>query len=86
MDRNMQNFMATSVNLFSITNAFFTVIVMYFIYLYSAAQTGAGWGTLHFAAKIFLIISLIIVGLFVLLLALFLLAAFIFWLGILFRR
>jgi len=82
----MNNFMATSVNMFSITNAFFSVIVMYFIYLYSGTQTAAGWSTLHLAAKIFLIVSLVIVGIFVLLLLLFLLAAFVFWLGIVFRR
>ena len=60
-------FMNYSLNVFSIANAFFSIIVMYFIYLFASEKTGAGWGFLALIAKIYLIISVAILCLFVLL-------------------
>ncbi len=60
-------FMNYSLNVFSIANAFFSIIVMYFIYLYSSSQAGSGWAFLALLAKIYLIIAVAILCLFVLL-------------------
>ena len=60
-------FMNYSMNVFSIANAFFSIIVMYFIYLFAAGQTGTGWAFLALLAKIYLIITVAILCLFVLL-------------------
>lgn len=86
-DEDTRNrFMSNSNSVFSITNTIFGMIVMYFIFLYSATQTGKGWGFLNFISKWYLIVMLVIFGLFVLAIIVFMLSALFVWLGFFMHR
>ncbi len=84
MDAN--KFMNTSVNIFSITNTFFSLIVMYFIFLFSSQQTGKGWDFLAFISKWYLIIVVGLLGIFIILMIVFALVSLAMWMGFLMQR
>lgn len=66
---------------FNITNTVFSLFVVYFIYLFSSEKTGAGWSILAIASKVYLIIVIGGILLFMLLFLASSLAAFSLWLS-----
>ncbi|HLD88981.1 MAG TPA: hypothetical protein VI894_02120 [Candidatus Nanoarchaeia archaeon] len=83
---NANRLMSNSVNIFSITNTFFSLIVIYFIFLFSSQQAGRGWDFLAFISKWYLIIVVGLLGLFIMLMMVFALVSLAMWMGFLMQR
>ncbi len=81
----------TATSVFNITTTLFSLVVMYFIYLYSNEKIAAGivnmgWETLRFVSKWYLIIVIGIFALFVIIALVMMLVSFLIWMGFFLRR
>lgn len=77
------SFINTTSSIFNVTNSMFSLIVVYFIYLFANEK---GWGFLSFVSRLYLII---IVGFFIILflvIATAILFSISTWLSLIFRR
>ncbi|OIO65575.1 hypothetical protein AUJ68_02730 [Candidatus Woesearchaeota archaeon CG1_02_57_44] len=72
--------------MFNITNTLFSLVVIYFIYLFSQQQVGPGWHLLGIAALVYLILVLAGFFLFILLFTVSSLASMGLWLAWMGRR
>ena len=84
------SFLNTATSVFNITTTLFSIIVLYFIYLFSvekiAAGASEGWSLINFFSKWYLYIVIGIFALFVIIAAIMLVVSFIFWMGFFMRR
>ncbi len=80
------NMFSTSMNVLNVTNAFFSIIVMYFIYLFAAEKSTPAWHFLGTIAKIYLIVIVGIFALFILFIIIFTLAGLGYWFSFMRRR
>lgn len=85
------NVLNTATSVFNITTTLFSLIVMYFMYLFSNEQillgkVGIGWETLRLVSKWYLIIVIGIFALFVIIALVMMLISFLIWMGFFLRR
>lgn len=81
----------TATSVFNITTTLFSLVVMYFLYLYSnekitAGVVNVGWELLRWASKWYLIIVIGIFALFAIIAIIMMLISFFLWFGFFFRR
>ncbi|MDP2749832.1 MAG: hypothetical protein Q8O89_03295 [Nanoarchaeota archaeon] len=80
----------TATSVFNITTTLFSIVVMYFIYLFSgeriAAGASRGWSILNFASKWYLYIVIGIFALFAIIALVMIVAALIIWIGFFMRK